>query len=87
MELRPTKRFTKSLKKLDYQSQKAVKKAMMLLLKIRIIRHFEPEKWRGTTAFLKPARTWTFGSLLHYEKPDVLVLQNCGHHDDTLSNP
>jgi len=23
----------------------------------------------------------------HFEKPDTIVLRNCGHHDRTLSNP
>lgn len=87
MELRPTKRFTKSLKRLDDQSRKAVKKAMMLLLENPHHPSLRTRKMEGHDSIFEASANMDIRITFHYEKPDVLVLRNCGHHDDTLSNP
>lgn len=88
--LKPTKRFTKALKKLDPQSRNAIKEALSIILSegleypsLRVKKmegYHNPDIWEARA---NVELRITF----EYEKPDTIILRNCGHHDKTLKNP
>ena len=87
MRLDFTKRFKRSYKKLDQQSQETIKKALKQIeidfthssLRIRKMEGYK-DIWEAS-ANMNLRITFTI------EKPDLVILRNCGHHDETLSNP
>lgn len=82
-----TERFQDNFIKLDPQSQKAVEKALRLMSKD--IRHpfLRTKKLEGTDYIFEASANMDLRITFHYEKPDRIVLRNCGHHDRTLGNP
>ncbi|MHB1627300.1 MAG: type II toxin-antitoxin system RelE family toxin [Bacilli bacterium] len=87
MQLRFTDRFRKSLRKLDSPSRKAVQKALELLSVNPRHPSLRTRKMEGYRRIFEASATMNIRITFHYEEPDILVLRNCGHHDDTLGNP
>lgn len=85
--LRPTERFDKSIINLDPKSQKAVVKALRLLLDNPHHPSFRTKKMEGNDHIFEASANMDIRITFHYEKPDTIVLRNCGHHDETLSKP
>ncbi len=85
--LRLTERFDKSLLDLDANSQKAVAKVLRLLLHNPHHPSLRIRKMVGYEHVFEASANMDIRITLHYEKPDTVVLRNCGHHDDTLSKP
>jgi mRNA interferase RelE/StbE len=82
-----TKRFQDNFKNLDEPSQKAIQKTIRLMN--HDIRHpsLRTKKMEGTDYIFEASANMDIRITFHYEKPDRLVLRNCGHHDRTLNNP
>ncbi|MCL6445645.1 MAG: cytotoxin [Alicyclobacillus sp.] len=85
--LKFTTRFEKSLQRLDPASQKAVAKALRLLLKDPHHPSLRTRKMEGRDHVFEASANMDIRITFHYEKPDTIVLRNCGHHDDALSKP
>lgn len=89
MNLIPTARFTKALTKLDPQSRKVIQKALSLLLEDLNHPSLRVKKMKG---YRNPDIWEASGNMdlritFEYQKPDTLILRNCGHHDSTLDRP
>lgn len=89
MELEFTKPFIKKYKKLDQQSQRIIKDTLVTLendfshpsLRVKKMKGYRnPNVWEASA-------TMDLRITFEIEKPDKLILRNCGHHDETLSNP
>lgn len=89
MKLDVTKRFVKRYKKLDFQSQKKIKHALQQMeqdfshtsLRIKKMKGYHhPNIWEASASM-------DLRITFEIEKPDTLILRNCGHHDQTLNNP
>lgn len=89
MKIERTNRFKKAYKKLDKQSQKVIIKALQTLAKDyshpslrskKMQGYYNPDVWE-VSANMDLRITFEF------QKPETLILRNCGHHDRTLKNP
>ncbi|QQK77246.1 type II toxin-antitoxin system RelE/ParE family toxin [Salicibibacter cibarius] len=89
MELHFTKPFIKKYKKLDSQSQKIIKKALRTMendyshpsLRLRKMKGYRnPDIWEASA-------NMDLRITFEIQKPDTIILRNCGHHDRTLNNP
>lgn len=89
MELVFTKPFIKKYKKLDGQSQKVITKALKTLednykhpsLRVKKMKGYHnPDIWEASA-------NMDLRITFEVQKPDALILRNCGHHDRTLNNP
>ena len=85
--LRPTARFDRSLAALDSNAQKTVAKALQFLLANPRHPSLRIRKMEGYSQVFEASANMDIRITFHYETPDVIVLRNCGHHDDTLSKP
>lgn len=85
--LRPTVRFDKSLRRLHPNEQKAVGKALRLLLDNPLHPSLRTRKMEGYEHVFEASANMDIRITFHYEKPDTIVLRNCGHHDAALGNP
>lgn len=89
MNLVLTKRFERSYKKLDKESQKLIKEALRMLEQDSRHKSLRVKKMQG----YRNPNVWEASANMdiritfEMEKPDILILRNCGHHDETLSNP
>jgi mRNA-degrading endonuclease RelE of RelBE toxin-antitoxin system len=89
MELIFTKTFVKRYKKLDTQSQKVINKALETLandishpsLRVKKMKGYHnPDIWEASASM-------DLRITFEFQKPNTLILRNCGHHDVTLNNP
>lgn len=82
-----TERFQENFKKLDEPSQKAVQKAIRLMS--HDIKHpsLRTKKMEGTEYIFEASANMDIRITFHTEKPDRLILRNCGHHDRILNHP
>ena len=87
MILKPAARFDQSLAALDPKSQKAVAKALRLLLNDPHHPSLRIRKMEGYFYVFEASANMDMRITFHYEKPDTIILRNCGHHDQTLSKP
>lgn len=81
------RRFVKSYARLNKQSQKAIDRALFLLLEDFSHRSLRTKKMQGYEGVFEASANMDIRITFHLEKPDMIVLRNCGHHDRTLSNP
>lgn len=81
------RRFVKSYARLDKQSQKAIDKALVLLLEDFSHPSLRTKKMEGRDYIFEASANMDIRITFHFEKPDTIVLRNCGHHDRTLKNP
>lgn len=81
------KRFVKSYARLDKQAQKAIDKALTLLLDDYRNPSLRTKKMQGYEGVFEASANMDIRITFHFEKPDTIVLRNCGHHDRTLNNP
>lgn len=88
MKIARTSRFKRSYKKLDDQSQKAIHNALITLIEnfkhpsLRVKKmqgYHNPNVWEASA-------NMDLRITFEIEKPDTLILRNCGHHK-TLDNP
>lgn len=82
-----TERFQENFKKLDEHSQKAIQKAIRLMS--HDIKHpsLRAKKMEGTDYIFEASANMDIRITFHFEKPDLLIMRNCGHHDRLLKNP
>lgn len=89
MLIQRTERFKRSYKKLDEQSQKLINKALVKLVQDFSHPSLRVKKMQG----YRNPNVWEASANMdlritfQLEKPDTLILRNCGHHDLTLNNP
>jgi mRNA interferase RelE/StbE len=87
LTLRITNHFKERLLILDSKSQKAVHKALQLLLNNPRHPSLRTKKMEGHSFVFEASANMDIRITFHFEKPDTLVLRNCGHHDETLRAP
>lgn len=87
MEFRRTPRFNSNYANLDAQSQKAIKKALKFLIHDLYYPSLRTKKMQGHEGIFEASANMDVRITFHFEKPDTIVLRNCGHHDRTLNNP
>ena len=87
MQLYLTDRFIKSFRKLDPHSRKAIQKTLERLTVNPLHPSLRTRKMEGYGRVFEASATMNIRMTFHYEGPDILVVRNCGHHDDTLGNP
>ncbi|SDL31532.1 type II toxin-antitoxin system RelE family toxin [Lacicoccus qingdaonensis] len=85
--LRRTSRFDKSFTELDPQSQKAIKKALRFMINNLSHPSLRAKKMEGWDNIFEASANMDIRITFHFEKPDTIVLRNCGHHDKTLKKP
>jgi mRNA interferase RelE/StbE len=82
-----TERFQENFKKLDEPSQKAIQKAIRFMNQDMKHPSLRAKKMEGTDYIFEVSANMDIRITFHYEKPDRLILRNCGHHDRTLNHP
>ncbi|RYG71262.1 cytotoxin [Lentibacillus cibarius] len=87
MNFRRQPRFDKNFAALDGQSQKAIKKALRFLAHDWHHPSLRTKKMEGWDYIFEASANMDIRLTFHFEKPDTIVLRNCGHHDRTLKNP
>ena len=89
MKLIFSKPFIRKYKKLDPESQKLIKKVLETLendfshpsLRVKKMKGYRnPNVWEASA-------NMDLRITFEMEKPDKIILRNCGHHDETLGNP
>lgn len=89
MKLDFTKLFVKRYKKLSRQSQERIKRTLKQLeqdlshpsLRVKKMKGYHnPNIWEASASM-------DLRITFEIEKPETLILRNCGHHDQTLDNP
>jgi mRNA interferase RelE/StbE len=87
LTLRITDHFKDQLIHLDSHSQKAIRKALQFLQNNPRHPSLRTKKMEGHPYIFEARANMDIRITFHFEKPDILVLRNCGHHDETLGNP
>jgi mRNA interferase RelE/StbE len=85
--LRLTDNFKEKLVGLDSQSQKAIRKALRFLQNNPKHPSLRTKKMEGHDYIFEASANMDIRMTFHFEKPDTIVLRNCGHHDEALGNP
>lgn len=89
MKLIFTKPFVKKYKKFDRQAQSKIKKTLELMetnlshpsLRVKKMKGYQnPDIWEASASM-------DLRITFEIEKPEKIILRNCGHHDPTLKNP
>lgn len=89
MKIEFTKSFIKKYKKLDPQNQKIIKDGLIKIendfshpsLRVKKMKGYRnPNVWEASA-------NMDLRITFEIEKPDKIILRNCGHHDETLNNP
>lgn len=89
MNFERTNRFKKAYKKLDKQSQKVINQTLITLaedtshpsLRVKKMQGYRnPDIWEASA-------NMDLRITFELQKPDTLILRNCGHHDRTLNKP
>lgn len=86
MILEFTKRFKRSYKKLDPQAQKIIQKTLQQLENDFSHPSLRVKKMKGYKNVWESSGNMDVRIIFEIEKPDKLILRNCDHHDETLSN-
>lgn len=86
MKLQRTERFKRMYRQLGQGQQKAIQKALRLLAEN--IRHpsLRVKRVQGTKGIWEASATISLRITFQREK-DLIILRNCGEHDETLKNP
>jgi mRNA interferase RelE/StbE len=87
MKLRLTDNFLEELSDLDGQSQKVIKAALEKMLNNPRHPSLRTKKMEGHNGIFETSANMDLRMTWHYEKPDTIVLRNCGHHNETLRSP
>lgn len=82
-----TKRFKRSYKKLDRQSQETIKKALTQIEMDSSHPSLRIRKMEGHKDIWEASANMNLRITFTIEKPDQIILRNCGHHDATLNSP
>lgn len=89
MIIERTNKFKRSYKKMDEQSQKAINQALIMLAEDFSHPSLRVKKMKG---YHNPHVWEASGNMdlritFEIRKPNIILLRNCGHHDETLRNP
>ncbi len=84
---RASKRFKKNFQKLDKNSQKAIEKAILQLGREPRHPSLRTKKMQGYEDIFEASANMDIRITFQHEKPNTIILRNCGHHDRTLKNP
>lgn len=87
MNFRRQPRFDENFTALDAQSQMAIKKALRFLAHDWRHPSLRTKKMEGREYIFEASANMDIRITFHFEKPDTIVLRNCGYHDRTLKNP
>lgn len=87
MNFRRSPRFDENFAALDKPSQKAIIKALAFLEHDHRHPSLRTKKMQGEDYIFEASANMDIRITFHFEKPDTMVLRNCGHHDRTLKNP
>lgn len=87
MKVHFTKRFKRKYKKLDSPYQKIIDDTLSLLLRDFQAPSLRNKKVQGYPGIREISGNMDIRITFEIEKPDMIVLRNCGHHDDVLRNP
>lgn len=89
MKLNLTKRFVKRYKKLDRQNQERIKHTMQQMEQDLSYPSLRVKKMKGYNhpVIWEASASMDLRITFEIEKPETLILRNCGHHDQTLNNP
>lgn len=87
MKLEFSEQFKRQYPKLDTESQKAIDKAIRLFRQELKPRSLRIKKMEGNKGIFEMSANMDIRITFKYEKPDTVIIRNCGHHDDTLKNP
>ncbi|GAB4074636.1 hypothetical protein GCM10028778_21390 [Barrientosiimonas marina] len=89
MKLAFTKAFVKRYKKLDPQNQGKIKITLQQLEQDLSYPSLRVKKMKGyrQPAIWEASASMDLRITFEIEKPDTIILRNCGHHDQTLNNP
>jgi mRNA-degrading endonuclease RelE of RelBE toxin-antitoxin system len=79
--------FDRKYAKLDAEAQKAIDKALRLFLREPKPKSLRIKKMEGFKGIFEMSATMGIRITFSYEKPDTVIIRNCGHHDETLKNP
>lgn len=80
-------RFLKHMTELDPASQKAVRKAIGLLVENPRHPSLRTKRVQGTDSVYEASANMDIRLTWEYARDGVLLLRNCGHHDDALNQP
>lgn len=84
-QLRATERFKKAYRGLDEQSQNVIKKVLRILEKNPRHPSLRTKKM-GYESIFECSANMDLRITFQFEKPDIIVLRNCGHHDESLTS-
>jgi mRNA interferase RelE/StbE len=72
---------------LDAELQQAIDESLELFLKNPKTKSLRVHKMHGYKGVFEMSATMDIRLTYNYEKPDTVVLRNCGHHDKILKKP
>jgi mRNA-degrading endonuclease YafQ of YafQ-DinJ toxin-antitoxin module len=81
MKYRFTENFDGRYAELDAESQQAIDDALGLFLENPRAKSLRTKKMQGYKGIFEMSANMDIRITYSYEKPDVVVLRNCGHHD------
>lgn len=87
MKFRRQPRFDENFAGLDAISQKAIKKALRFLAHDWHHPSLRTKKMEGRDYIFEASANMDIRITFQFEKPDTIILRNCGRHDRTLNNP
>jgi mRNA interferase RelE/StbE len=87
MKYRFTENFENKYAELDAESQKVIDDALLLFLQDPRARSLRTKKMHGYKGIFEMSASMDIRITFQYEKPDTVVVRNCGHHDKTLKKP
>lgn len=80
------KRFDKSYSKLADKDQQVIRKAIEKFFQEPKPASLRIKKMEGQDGIFEMSANMDLRITFHYEKPEMIVFRNCGHHDITLKN-
>lgn len=87
MKVKFLKQFDKEYKKLDKISQKQIDKAIRLYFNNPQPKSLRLKKIVDSNGIFEMSANMDLRVTYHFEKPDIIVFRNCGHHNKVLKNP
>ncbi|MCL6447669.1 MAG: hypothetical protein K6U04_05870 [Armatimonadetes bacterium] len=86
MKFQRTERFKRMYRQLSPEQQKAVQKALCLLAENMRHPSLRVKRVQGTKGIWEASVTMSLRITFQREK-DLIILRNCGEHNETLKNP
>ncbi|MEW6275363.1 MAG: hypothetical protein AB1556_09670 [Bacillota bacterium] len=86
MKFQRTERFKRMYRQLGTDQQKAIQKALRLLAENMHHPSLRVKRVQGTKGIWEASATMALRITFQWEK-NLIILRNCGEHDETLKNP